>query len=647
MSLHGFDLDKRNSRACWGAVLLAATVTTGAAKLAAQEQNGPAIPSAPIASGELVEEEQEPAERQSAAQEFEALPQNAIVVRGLKERKSSWKRLETDQAVIYSNGSTRDLKRVGDELERLDDLLDHLFKPAPSIFDRQKPIITLIGGANFVQRMRLETAHVQPSGFDEPFDTERFYLPSQERVLLAVGRRDQDIYTGDLFDDPFGDLADTNDPFGESEFDAFGSDDDGFFDDEFGSPGSTGPSFASPRTIGIPQDARRNPRDEPVERPWQTILYGSYVEHYLLTNMPAHYPRWYIDGLVAIFSSVGVRQDDVLEFGRTLPGFHRVLRSYPQLRSGPILSGAHLQNPKKSIWSPYHAWLMTHFFVLSNDRPIRREQFLTYLSQIGQGVPQVDAAKVFGDFAALDRELEDYRNGKIYYRLIELGDPPDVDYDPQRMSVAAAETLQLMVKQDSRLNPALTENREPDRRRVLDEHMGEVRATLASNPASVEARILLAEAECRAEMFAECLDATDGALAISPQHGDALSWRAVAMLGLAQEDPTKLGLARKAIVAANRADTEAVLPLIAYFRSYADFGEAVPELAMLGMIKAVGVIPAAPEPRLMLAKEFLKRGEKDSARKLLLPVLNASLESPERKEAEELLRQAMAQTSVG
>lgn len=617
-------------------------------------QGVPGIPDAVEAETEVVSEELEVAATPvpPPAATAQLSEEDAIIVRGLRERMSSWKRLTTDQIDLYSNGSESDMKKVALKIERLDALLTQLFGAKEPEFERQPLTVTLIGGRNFVDRMRLDTPSIQDSGFGDPFANERYYSPTVYRTLLAAGRRDQEIDTSTL-DDFLDDLNQDSgfgDPF-EAGFDnGLGSDlgddlsfgDDGFFDDPESSP-SNGISggFSSPRSIGIPRDAqRRRHEDFEVDRKWEAVLYGYYTEHFLLSNFATSYPRWYIDGLVAMFSTFDLRRDGKAEYWRAPPGLHQVLRSYPPLKTEPILTGEHLLAPDKSTWSPYHAWLLTHFFLVGNPEGPRREQFMQYMAAVGQGDPLPEAAKVFGDFEQLNKEVAKYRTGKILYTIANIVEPePDLFLEPSTLGESDAEALQAMVLLEPRVETPLGNDKDREKLAALREvYLVELRNLAAANLANTDVSHLLAEAECRAGNYDNCLRVADRVLAEQPEEFQALKWRAVALLHLAgRGDADAVTAARQAIIKANRADTEGILPLVAFFRSHEQAGEPMPELAMLGLIKVVAVAPAATEPRLLLGRELVRRGEKELAREILLPVLNAKLASAERSEAERLL----------
>jgi hypothetical protein len=91
------------------------------------------------------------------------------------------------------------------------------------------------------------------------------------------------------------------------------------------------------------------------------------------------------------------------------------------------------------------------------------------------------------------------------------------------------------------------------------------------------------------------------------------------------------------IARANRANSESPLPLIAYYRSFADAGEPVPDVAIEGLMKARDLVPAAPSQRLLLGEALAKRGNSEAARQALIPVARAAYQSPEKAAAADLL----------
>src|SRR5207244_3287794 len=123
-----------------------------------------------------------------------------------------------------------------------------------------------------------------------------------------------------------------------------------------------------------------------------------------------------------------------------------------------------------------------------------------------------------------------------------------------------------------------------------DKWLDRLRKDAADYPRELVGQQLLAEGECRSGNAANCLAAADRALAVAPGDPVALSWKGSALAMQAQDAPTaerqaRLDEARSLIIQANHADTESVVPLLAYYRSYQDSGQAVPDAAVDGVAK--------------------------------------------------------------
>jgi hypothetical protein len=171
------------------------------------------------------------------------------------------------------------------------------------------------------------------------------------------------------------------------------------------------------------------------------------------------------------------------------------------------------------------------------------------------------------------------------------------------------------------------------------------RMAAAQYPEDIEFQLLVVEAECRAGNDERCRAAADRVLATAPDRPEALLWKGVALARMAAAAPPaerkpRLAAARALIVRANRADTEAVAPLLAYYRSFAEAGETPPDAAVLGLVKASRLVPASPGIRLMLGEALARRGEYSTARTVLLPVVAGAYDSPELPEAKQLLASA-------
>lgn len=562
-----------------------------------------------------------------------------IVVRGSREAPSDWREAESDHVIVLSDGSERELVRITRNLEKLHFLLSALLNRVDKPDDTLKLRVTLVGDSAEFDAMDLRNLRSDPGPFDSPFRTTRYYDPREDGAILASTRFDQKavIERGVSLSTISDRLAATVQPVpglmsqGGSSVDA--------------APMAQPTVFGSADLTGIANA-------ESVPLPAEGRIYAGYAQHYLLTYFPAAYPRWYVDGFGEIFATLVARDDGVLEYGRAPEGVLKVLDHYRSVRVVDVLTGKALGDRNfANRWTPFHAWALTHMMFFDDQR---RGQLRTYLLAIANGAPPEQAVQAFGDLAALQRTFVNYGQRKTWYDRMtypasRIGDPV-----VHRLTKGQAAFLKGRLELGSRveLPPAAPAGADPKvaaalertRRDALaarDKWLAGLRADAGRYAANLEAQLLLAEAECRSDDSAECLAAADRALTIAPGNADALTWKGVALTqqaiaGPAADRPARLKAARAMIARANRADTENPLPLLAYYRSFADAGETPPELAVVGLEKVVDTVPAAPGPRLLLAEALAQQGNAAAARKALRPVIAGAYDSPERVKASEV-----------
>lgn len=581
-----------------------------------------------------------------------AAPSDAsqIVVRGTVERRSSWRRAEGAHVVVFSNGSEGELRRLVANIDSLDALLSRLFKVRQGEDRTRKLELTLIGDRQFFDAMRLRNERSAEGPFPEPFDKQRYYAPRETGPVAAIGREDQQIELSEIADDTSADAGVISDQDDGSEPDSDGFDaGDSFNADPFANRSPMTSAFhVSPVPMpGTPRLAIR---------PWQALAYSTYAQHFFLTRLPAAYPRWFLDGIGALFSTFTVRKDGALEYGRTPERFQTVLDAYGEAKIADVLTGRYPVNGKVLGWTPYQAWLLTDFFLLGDTAPGRRAQLRSYLASVAQGRPLSEAATAFGDLDVLAAEIKRYAAGKTYHFALKVPVGDAAQPLVERLPVDQAAVLEARVELDARLAVAgpVRPTASPDadakfakdlarslaRREAFLARLRKL-ATRAKDGRS--AGLLLAEATCRSGLAAECRGAAESVLKLDPSDAGALAWKGVALLLQTQGQPDekrKAGVAeaRAVIAAAIRGDNDALIPLIAYFRTFTDPGIPASRLAVAAMLKAIAEVPAAPQLRLALAGELNRQGIDPAAQKtLLLPVAAGGYDSPERAPALSML----------
>lgn len=570
-----------------------------------------------------------------AAPPTDADPANEIVVRGELERLSSWKRAETDHAIIYSNGSETRLRNAARELEALHYLLGLVFSNPDAQAATEKPVITLVESDDFMRSMNLVNWRGAEGPFGGPIQDQRYYDPRIAGAVMAVSRTNLFFSASATAN-----VGQTNDFFAFETGNAI--DDVGLDDDSgLGDSGFDDGGFNEPGGADFFDDSGGDQ-----ERPWEQAMFAGYAQHYVTTHLPNAYPRWYIDSIGALFSTARVNDAGELEFGRSPPAFRGLWNSSEDPDIAELLTAG--EAAEGLSWSSAQAWLVGHFFFLHNRNAARKQQLAQYMGAIANGRTPREAAVVFGDLEELQNEIERYGDRRTRFAKVDAPDLAAIDVNIQPMRMSDAALLDERLALDARLilppTPAADDadaasllrsrERAADMR---DRWLAELRSDVTELPGNAEALLLLAEVECRTGNFSACETAANAVLAEYPYNTDAMSWKAIAQVNQALTAPAdqrqeRIASARSLVLAANRADPDAILPLVAYFRSFTDSGAIAPEAALLGMVKVIQTVPNAPEPRVMLARELERQDRQDAAQAFLLPVVAGPWDSPERRE---------------
>jgi hypothetical protein len=575
------------------------------------------------------------------------VPTPDVVVRGVRTKQSGWREAETNHVAILSDGSEAELVRLTRNLERLHFLLAGLLGRSDAPDDTVKLRITLIGDVPEFDAMGLRNRRWQQGPYNELFTVTRYYDPREDGAVAASTRIDQSTVV-------------ERTPMNAQSFQSMLG---GMFlggtampQSPMTDPGATQDAMLATQaaTLGnIATAGMQGEHDNPITFGEQRIgvsaesqLYAAYAQHFLLTYFPAAYPRWYVDGFAQVFSSLVVKGDTVLEYGRSPRGTSAVLRNFGGYPIGDVLNEKYLHTSEhKTGWTPIHAWMLTHFLLFSDTR---RPQLRAYLAARAGGADAATAAQVFGDQKELTGELRKYFGAKKPYDVLTY--PADRIEQPivRRLSEGEAAFVKGRLELGARVlipspplpgtDPGVAKriaSARDDALRARDRWLARLRGDAARWSGEPGAQLLLAEAECRSGNADPCLAAATRAVALAPADSRPLAWKgtALAMQAAAApeaERPARLLAARSVIAAANRLDVEAVQPLLAYYASYAGAGQAPPVTAIDALQKAVGVVPAAPSTRLDLATALADRGQRDTARQVLMPVVAGPYDSPEK-----------------
>ncbi len=344
------------------------------------------------------------------------------------------------------------------------------------------------------------------------------------------------------------------------------------------------------------------------------ILFHEYAHHLMLQYFPVAYPAWYVEGFAEYLSTVQFTRD-VAKIG--LPALHRRY-SLNLDRKTPIerLLSATVSDLRSDEMGNFYgrAWLLTHY--LSFD-PTRRGQQRAYLDKINEGVPALEAARLtMGDLDILQKDLDRYlAASKISYLSI-ANKAPAVSVTVSELDKATADTLM------ERL--ALTRGANRERLEPIAARLRKLSTAYPGHPAVLT---LLAEAELDLKNFAAAGAAADAVLAVEPNNARALLWKGLSigrpLFDAGDRDAAKWKVARSWIVRANRANIDDPLPLFENYRTFRGEGKPAPPSAIVGLERAVELIPQTNSFRIPLAYEKTKAGDFKTAALLMRPIANA------------------------
>jgi hypothetical protein len=537
-----------------------------------------------------------------------------------KVEMSNWRMAETPHVVVFSQDDEKALRDTAHNLEKLHFLLSALTGRVDEPDETIKLAVTMIGAAAEFEQLRLTDLRWQYGPFPTPFAKTIYYDPREEGPVLAATQAGSNLVLQPSIGRP-------------SRRDCQSDGDTGLVSVSFaptsnpdGSESWGGIVALLPvNEIAFCQSA-------------DSRLYAGLAQNYLMTYFPAAYPRWFLQGFGEMFATM-VADKDFVEYGQLPTGFFQVMKQYGDYPVKDVLDGRYLSG-KGRIWTPYQAWRLVHLLYFSDMWKPRLQK---YLSALAGGADLKTAADALGSPVELQRAVNAYRGRAVQAERMTFPIARAPAPTVRRLTRAEAGLIRGRLELGARIEVPAEEGR--DRSTALARRaawLARLRGNATRFPDLIENQLLLAEAECRSDNPDPCLAAADRVIAQAPTDTRALVWKGTALAGLAgrapaADRPLRLEEARRFIARANRLDPEGILPLIAYYNSFAVAGAQASDLAVGGLYKVVQSSPAAPGPRLKLGKELIERDFKDDARSTLLPVAHGPFATPEQPTAAALL----------
>ena len=344
-----------------------------------------------------------------------------------------------------------------------------------------------------------------------------------------------------------------------------------------------------------------------------TIFLHEYAHHILLQDLDRPYPEWLVEGFAEFLSTTSFEKNGTVVLGRA--AHHRAFGIFhvEGLPLESILAGNYGKitvGQRESIYG--RGWLLTHYLTFDEKR---RGQLDAYINAIANGTPALDAAKrAFGSVIQLERDLRSYLSKNRIPALFIDGSKfrtPVVDIQP--VSAGTAKVLPLRMESKRGVTKQTAE--------PLAAKVRQVQAAYAGDP-FVE--VTLAEAEIDADHPEAAEAAADRALASDPRNVEAMIFKGRAMIEQAlaapKHDSKRFAAGRSWFTKANKLDVDDPEPLLEYYQSFLFEGIKPTPNAIDALHYASDLAPQDLGLRFTSAVQFLKDGDRKSARQTLTTI---------------------------
>lgn len=352
----------------------------------------------------------------------------------------------------------------------------------------------------------------------------------------------------------------------------------------------------------------------------RAILFHEYTHHWMLTNWTdAAMPPWFIEGFAELHATALFRDDSII-FG-AVPLYRRYtigqMNLMPMDRMLKFDLGTLSGIERDALYS--HGWALTHY--LSFD-PDRRKLLANYIGSLNSGKPVSPAALVAGG-GNLDLKLDSY---------VRRPSLPSAAFPFAQLPIGPIE-IRPLTAAEAAMMPALILSQRGVSKKNAAQATAMARKLAAPFPNDAAAQNELAEAEydlcsvdasATAACYTRSEAAADRAIAADPKSVHALLYKGMAQVGMLKSakvtDAARWSAARRWFLSANKIDTEAPEPLIAYYDSF--IAAAVPATpnAQAALLYAYALAPYDSSLRLRAGGVYLRQGKAAEARIAISPV---------------------------
>lgn len=346
------------------------------------------------------------------------------------------------------------------------------------------------------------------------------------------------------------------------------------------------------------------------------VLLHEYAHHFMISSNPAVMPRWLSEGSAEFFASSKFEADGSIWLGR--PAQYRAGELYfaKDVKVADLLDPTQYDARAHTTYDAYYgkSWLLYHYLTFE---PARKGQLGRYVKLLQAGESQRDAAlHAFGDFAVLEKDVQRYL-ARPKMSALKL--------EPELLHVGTVRVRAVSAGEAAVIPCRLRSKRGISSKEEAAAVLADTRKVAAQYPDDPAVLSQLAEAEYDAGHDKEAIAAADAALARDPKWVNAYVQKGLALFDEAKEADAQdkaaaFKAARKPFIALNAMENDHPLPLVYFYRSFAEQGIKPPPIAIDGLTRAVELAPFDMGLRLTLGRVLIRQGRKEDARIALAPV---------------------------
>lgn len=343
-----------------------------------------------------------------------------------------------------------------------------------------------------------------------------------------------------------------------------------------------------------------------------TLLH-EYAHHFLLSTSAFPQPRWLSEGSAEFYSSASFFPDGSVGIGQAAR--HRV----DELNYALRVTAEDLLDPDAYARRGYKqydefygkSWALYHYLYWNKARGAELREYFALLMK---GRPQREAAlEAFGDFKTLDEELDAYLHKN---RIMVLRIPAS------SIKVGAA-TMRTLPAGEAAMMPVRIRSSVGVNDEQAKQVVADARSIAAQYPGDAAVQTALAEAEFDAGNASAALAAADAALRIDPKQVNAYVQKGYALFRMAADaknPDAAFRAARAPFMALNAMEPDHPLPLVWYYRSFLEMGDAPSPVAVEGLKRAVELAPFDDGLRMTLVQQEMRDRHLADARINLMPI---------------------------